>query len=232
MKKRSLRKRFLNSPLVLWPVVYLVYLLLRLIYFTNRRTEHWPDEVIPYAKGEKPAIFCFWHGRMIAQLFIDPPKRQMYVFSSPSRDGLIASMLTRCFGIRTVYGSRSKGASSAAASTRALLQVALDGHNISMTPDGPRGPFQKAALGSAYLASKSGHPLIPVSYSATRSKRLNSWDRFVMFLPFGWIHHHAGMPIFVPPDADEATIKALTLELQEAMNKLTLEADAITGSIP
>ena len=227
--KRSLGKRLRNSKLVLWPIVVLVYLLLRLLYLTNRKTHQWPAELQCYARGEKPAIYCFWHGRMIAQLFIMPPKRRMYVFSSPSRDGLIASMLTRCFGIRTVYGSRSKGASAAAASTRALLQVAQEGNNISITPDGPRGPFQKAAPGAAYLASRSGHPLIPVTFAASRHKRFRSWDKFMLFMPFGRVYHLAGAPITVPPDADEATLARITEQLQQAMNRLTENADGLAG---
>lgn len=227
--KRSLRKRFLNSKLVLWPVVILASALLRLIYFTNRKTCQWPAETEPYARGEKPAIFCFWHGRMIAQLFLIPPKRRMIVLSTPHRDGMIASMLTRSFGIRTVYGTRSKGAGAAATATRALLARAELGNNISMTPDGPRGPAQKAAPGAAYLASKSGHPLIPVTFAASRHKRLRSWDRFMMFMPFGRIYHLAGTPIFVAPDADDAAIAAATEQMEKATTRLTENADGLAG---
>lgn len=227
--KRSLRKRIGRSKLVLWPVVVLAKIVLHLIYFTNRKTYQWPAEVEPYARGEKPAIFCFWHGRMIAQLFVIPPGRRTYVLSTPHRDGLIASLLTRSFGIRTVYGTRSKGAAAAATATRGLIAVLEQGCNVSLTPDGPRGPAQQAAPGAAYLASKSGFPLIPVTYSATRHKRFSSWDRFMLFMPFGRIYHLCAAPIFVPADADDASIAAITEQLQYATTRLTENADGLAG---
>ena len=227
--RRSLKKRLMHSKLVLWPVVIVANFILHLIYFSNRKTKQWPEEVRPYARGEKPAIFCFWHGRMIAQLFLIPPRRRMIVLSTPHRDGLIASLLTRSFGIRTVYGTRSKGASAAATATRALLACAEKGYNISMTPDGPRGPAQKAALGAAYLARKSGHPLIPITFAATRHKRFRSWDRFMLFLPFGHIYYLAGAPIHVAADADEAAIIAATERMQQATTELTEQADRLAG---
>lgn len=225
----SFKKRLLNSKLVLWPVVILANIVLHLIYFSNRKIRMWPQEVMPYARGEKPAIFCFWHGRMIAQLFLIPPKRRMIVLSTPHRDGMIASMLTRSFGIRTVYGTRSKGAGAGATATRALLACAEKGYNISMTPDGPRGPAQQAAAGAAYLASKSGHPLIPVTFAATRHKRFRSWDRFMLFKPFGRLYYLAGTPIFVAADADEAAIHAATQQMQHATTALTEQADQLAG---
>lgn len=228
-KKRPMGKRLMNSKLVLWPAVFIVHLLLRLIYFTNRKTYQWPAEVAPYAHGEKPAIFCFWHGRMIAQLFLTPPHRRSYVLSTTHRDGLIASMLTRCFGIHTVYGSRSKGAAAAANATRGLLAVLEQGHNVCLTPDGPRGPAQKAAPGAAYLASKSGFPLIPITFSASRNKRFRSWDKFMLFLPFGRIYHMAAAPIFVPAEADDATIEECTQQLQYVTTRITENADGMAG---
>ncbi len=227
--KRSLRKRLGKSKFVLWPLVIFGFIVLHLLYFTNRKTRQWPAEVEPYARGEKPAIFCFWHGRMIAQLFVIPPRRRTYVLSTPHRDGLIASMLTRSFGIRTVYGTRSKGAAAAANATRGLLAVLEKGNNVSLTPDGPRGPTQKAAPGATYLASKCGHPLIPVTFSATRNKRFSSWDRFMLFMPFGRIYHLCGAPIFVPANADDATIAQITDQLQYAMTRLTENADGLAG---
>lgn len=227
--RRPLRKRLLASPAFMWPWVILAYGILRLIYLTNRKVMHRAPELEPYAAGDKPAVYCFWHGRMLAQLFIDPPGRTMYVFSTKHADGVIAAMFCRCFGIRTVWGTRSKGAAAAASAARALLNVAQQGYNIGITPDGPRGPFQKAAPGAAYIASKSGHPLIPVAFSASRAKRFRSWDRFMLFYPFGRIHYVVGTPIFVPADADDAMIARTTAQLEEHMIRITHEADALAG---
>lgn len=228
----SLKKRVLTSPALLLPLAVLVYVLLKIMYATNRKTYDHHAETLPYARGEKAGIYCFWHGRMLAQLFVNPPGRIMYVFSTRHTDGLAASMLYGRFGIRTVWGTRSKGTRAAARAARALLEVVMEGHNVAITPDGPRGPTQVAAPGAAYLASKSGLPLIPVGYSSTRHKRFNSWDHFMLFLPFGRIHHAAGAPIFVPADADDETLARSTQQLQDALNRLVLEADKHCGVVP
>lgn len=229
MSRKSLKKRLLSSPVFLGPAIAIASVILRAIYITNRKTFHMPESIVPYKSGQAQAIYCFWHGRMMANLFVKPSRRRMYVLTTRHTDGLIASMLCRCFGIRTVWGTRSKGAAAAANAARALLDVVRKGYNISITPDGPRGPFQQAAPGAVYLASKSGHPIVSVTFSATRYKRLRSWDRFMIFMPFGHIHYVVGEPIHVAPDADEATIHQTTLKLAAEMNRLTEEADRLCG---
>jgi lysophospholipid acyltransferase (LPLAT)-like uncharacterized protein len=216
-------KKLLKKKPVIWVISILLSLIVRAIYFLNRVRYVFPPETLPYAYGEKPAIFCFWHGRMIMHPFINPPGRRMHVLISQHRDGVLISTIMRCFGIHTVSGSRSKDAAKA---LRNLLAVTARGQNIAITPDGPRGPFQKAAPGAAYIASKTGYPMFAISFSATRHKRLRSWDQFMLPKPFGRITFVAAEPIFVPADADEQTLAATTRQLEDTLTRITHEADA------
>jgi lysophospholipid acyltransferase (LPLAT)-like uncharacterized protein len=224
-KRRSLDKRLTSSPIIVWTLCILASLVIRLVYLTNRISKQYAPGTHEFESGKRSAIFCFWHGRMLAQPFINPPV-PMYVLISRSRDGVLISTLMRCFRICTVSGSRSRGA---AAALRAMLQLTEKNYNIAITPDGPRGPFQQAVNGAAYLASKSGYPILPITYSASRSKRLRSWDRFMLFKPFGRIQFIVGDPIHVPADADDATIEQTTVQLQEVLTRITHEADTICG---
>lgn len=227
-KRRNLRQRIIYSPVYIWMVCIVVTLLMRLIYLTCRVTKLYPAEVLPYTRGEKPAIFCFWHGRMLAQPFINP-SRPMHVLISRHRDGIMISTLMRCFGIHTISGSKSKGAAKAMFS---MIGLAEAGANISITPDGPRGPHQIAAEGAAFLASKTGYPILCFTYSASRVKRLRSWDRFMIFKPFARIQFIAAQPIHVPKDADEQTVTRITATVQEELNRITREADLACGVAP
>ena len=223
------RKQFLKSHFVHHTLAFLVSLLMRLIYLTCRVEKIAPLETLPYLSGEKPGVFCFWHGRMIMYPFLKPPGRTMSVLISHHNDGALIRMTLRWFDIGSVRGSSSNRRGSKA--LKDLLQVTQAGGNISMTPDGPRGPFQKAKPGAAFIAAKTGHPLLPVTYSTTRPKRLRSWDKFMIPMPFSRIVFMMAPPIFVA-DNDEAALDAATIALETQLTALTRENDIACGVIP
>ena len=75
------------------------------------------------------------------------------MLASDSKDGEYIARGIRAFGHSTVRGSSSRGTTKA---TRGLLRALQRKHNVSITPDGPRGPRYKAQPG-AY-----GCPLWPI----------------------------------------------------------------------
>lgn len=218
-------KNLLKSKSIGWVVAILLSVAIRAIYGLSRVAYRYPESALPYLYGAHPAIFCFWHGRMIMQPFIDPPGRRMYVLMSKHRDGVFVSAVMRCFGIYSVSGSRTHG-KDAAKALRNLLALTAREQNICITPDGPRGPFQKAAPGAAYIASKTGYPILAVSFSATRHKRLSSWDKFMVPLPFGRITFVAAEPIHVSAKADQAMLDAATVQLEQTLTRISMVADA------
>jgi lysophospholipid acyltransferase (LPLAT)-like uncharacterized protein len=101
-----------------------------------------------------------------------------------------------------------------------------EGFNGAFAPDGPRGPIYKAKSGIIHLAQRTQIPIIPLSSNAHRKKvYLDNWSRFILPRPFsrGIIIH--GELIRVPPKASQKTIREKTEELEEALNRLTQEAD-------
>ena len=220
----SAKKKILKSPAVQYALSLLLAGYIWLVYFTNRkiRVVH-PDAEI-YMRGEKNAIFAFWHGRMMMLPAYCPPKRRMHVLISMHRDGKLISQAIGHFGQKTVSGSTSKGGKEAVSEILTLLE---NGANISITPDGPRGPVQVAARGIAAVARFSGKVVLPVVFSATRAKRMRSWDKFMLALPFGKIFFYVGKPIAVPESCDEEEAR-LTIEV--SMNALLAEADKRAGA--
>ena len=55
---------------------------------------------------------------------------------------------------------------------------------IGITPDGPRGPNQKINGEVINIARISGADILVVSYSSSKFKIFNSWDKFKLPLPF------------------------------------------------
>lgn len=214
----SLSKKLLKHPITQTIASYLLAFYIRLVMLTGRKQYDIHPLAAQYMRGEKNAIFAFWHGRMMLLPAINPP-RTMHVLISEHRDGRLISQVIARFGQKTVAGSSSKGGTEA---VRAIVRLLRNGDNISITPDGPRGPNQQATMGIVTIAKLSGKPVIPVTFSASRHKRLRSWDRFMLAKLFSRLHFAIGAPIIIT-EADEAA----RLVVENSMNNLVNRVDAI-----
>lgn len=228
-KKRPLKKRILSSRPAHFLLSLIVSTAMRVVYYTSRVQKHFPPEIEVYANGKKPALFCFWHGRLIMQAFVKPPRRSMSVLISQHNDGALITAVMRWFGIGSVRGSNSRGGQKG---VRRLLAISERGGNLCITPDGPRGPFQKAAGGAAYVAMKTGYPVIAIAFSTTRHSRLRSWDKFMVPKPFGRMVFVASTPFQVADSDDADALQVATAQLETVLNQVTAEADRLCGVTP
>lgn len=218
----TLGKKIIKHPATQDALAWLLAGYIRLVYVTSRKRFIYENLALPYMRGERNAIFAFWHGRMMMCPTICPPNHQMRVLISLHRDGKLISTVIGHFNQKTVSGSTSKGGREAVVE---MLRALEANDNISITPDGPRGPFQKAAPGIVTLARLSGKPILPVTFSSTRHKRMRSWDKFMLALPFGRIVFCVGEPILVEGEDDEQALA----HVERAMNALVDKADKETG---
>lgn len=216
-----LRKRIFTHPWFQDAVCWLIAGILKASWPTYRVEIRSEAAAHPYMDGAAPAIFCFWHGRMLIFPSVKPRGRPMHALISQHRDGELIAKLIRHFGIDTVRGSSSRGGRAA---TRELLQMLHAGHNISITPDGPRGPFQKAQKGAVMLARMARLPIVPISFSARGHWRLKSWDRLMIPLPFTRVVIQVGAPIFTEGEA--VPLETRQAALEQTLNQLTDRADA------
>ena len=219
---KRLRRKIFSSEAFRHVLSYAIAAYMRLVMLTCKKHYFYPPETAPYFSGEKQVVSAFWHGRMLVMPFLRPPGRTMDVLISSHRDGLIISKTMQRFSIGTIAGSTSKGSLGA---LKHLFSVMKKGGNFSITPDGPRGPFQVAASGVAHIVARTKIPLVPVTFSATRYKRMKSWDRFMVALPFSTLYFVAGPPIAV--DADD--VEALRLRIERALCDITDQADRLAG---
>lgn len=178
---------------------------------------------------KRPFILAFWHGRILMAPCPWPNGRTIKMLISTHRDGELIARTVAHFGIETVRGSKSRGGSAA---LRTMAKALEAGHDVGITPDGPRGPRMRAQPGAIALASLSGAPIVPLTYSCARRRVLGSWDRFILALPFGRGVFLWGEPLSVPRDADAAARETLRRELERRMNALSAEADRLMGHAP
>jgi len=202
---------------------------IRLVYRTNR-WERVGFEIADRLLGEKRrAIICFWHGRLLMMPYGIHGDRPFHILISDHRDGRLIARTVRRFGIQTIPGSSSRDP------VKALYRMAALSRNYDLpcvTPDGPRGPRMRAAVGAVLAAEMADAVLVPVGYSTSRRRLLTSWDRFLLPLPFGRGVFVIGPEIEVPGSLDPARREALRLRLERALNEVTAEADRRMGHAP
>ncbi len=142
------------------------------------------------ASGE-PFIPCHWHQqqifsvRYLLEMAKHRPSLHLGCLISPSVDGDIASRILKNQNIHIIRGSATRGG----AQTMRNIYTAIKDQKISpiVAPDGPTGPIYQCKPGVAMLAQLSRAPLLPVAYFGTRIWRLDSWDRFMLPMPFSSI---------------------------------------------
>ncbi len=229
MKQRI--KKALKHPKVHQALAWLGSGYIRLVLSTSKVELHVAQESQPYFDGEQPAIFALWHSRIMLIQCNIPKKRPMHVMVSSHSDGRMIADILAHFDVVPVHGSTSKEGA------KALKQMVRDfraGKNVSITPDGPRGPARQVKeQGVAQLAMLTQAPIICVSYAATRHKRLNSWDRFVIPLPFSQIYFVAEAPLHFTADAalDKAQNREkLCATIEDGINRVTDKSDMLAGA--
>src|SRR5258708_7523242 len=127
-----------------------------------------------------PILFALWHGRML--LPIQRHRHQRIVtMASQSKDGdIIASWLARN-GYVVARGSTTRGGGQA---LREIVRQVRSGRHAALTVDGPKGPARVVQPGVVQLARLTGAWILPITSSSARPKFLNSWDRYLLPLPF------------------------------------------------
>lgn len=191
--------------------------LLRLLGSSWRATEIHIERVERVHESGRPAVFTFWHGVLLPLEYICRG-RNIQVLSSWHRDGEISARLMTALGYGVVRGSSTRG------SARGLLRMlarAVEGLDLAVTPDGPRGPAERVKRGVFYLAEKSGGTLLPVGVGAARAKRMSSWDSFMVPLPFSRVAVVYGEPLEWDKSAPFEEKAAL---LEAALGRVNKEA--------
>jgi len=194
------------------------YVLINVIGRTTRfRVEGWEHwEAATSRDGHQP-IYTFWHNRVFLATYFWR-RRGIVVMTSQSFDGEYIARFIQRFGYGASRGSSSRGAVGALVEMVKLMRH--EGRPTAFTIDGPRGPRYVAKMGAVLLAKKTGAPILPFSVNSARYYSAPSWDAFQIPYPFTRARVRIAPPIYVPADADEATLEAKRDELQRALDSL------------
>lgn len=198
--------------------------ILRLLFLTIR-VRYVDGTGISRDHGKKPIILCFWHNRILGitacflRKYPHGRRRGVTVLTSPSKDGEILAQIMHRLGMGAIRGSSSRRGSQA---LRELVREVEAGGDIAITPDGPRGPRYKLGPGAIALAQVTGAPLALAHATFSRSKRMKTWDGFIIPLPFSTISVTVDEPIPVPENLTDEEFEATRLKVETILKN---EAD-------
>ncbi|HXU90320.1 MAG TPA: hypothetical protein VFQ62_15810, partial [Methylomirabilota bacterium] len=77
------------------------------------------------------------------------------------------------------------------------------------------------------LAATTGAPIVPLGVSARPARRLQSWDRFLVPVPFARCAVVFGAPVRVDRDADRETMR---IAVERALQQATDSADRLVAA--
>ena len=180
-----------------------------------------PQAAALEAQG-KNFIYAAWHCQQLMLIYIHRGKRACALVSM-SRDGEYAARILARFGYDVARGSTSKGGPQA---LLALIDKAQQGWHPVITPDGPRGPARTVWPGVVFLAQKTGLPVVPVACGLKRKIIFNSWDKFMLPLPFGKAAVVYGNPIAIS-ESDDAG--AAAGKIQQELDAASAEAERLAA---
>jgi lysophospholipid acyltransferase (LPLAT)-like uncharacterized protein len=149
-------------------------------------------------------MFMLWHSRGFVAAELSRrlrPGRPLHGLVSTSRDGAWLTAFFESVGLRVVRGSSSRGGREA---VKALVDVLRAGHDVGLTPDGPRGPAEVLKPGALVIARRAGARVLLVGIHHEECWRLPSWDSYNLPRPFGtvWLRvREADASLLRGPDA-------------------------------
>ncbi len=171
----------------------------------------------------RPVLHLLWHQRLVLGILKYPFKNAV-TMASRSKDGDIIAAFLHFWGFRAARGSSTRGGKEALSVMVEMVRGTTAW--VALTTDGPRGPARKSKPGLLKLAQLTNAGIIPTGTSSTRPKFLNSWDRFLLPLPF------SRCTVFFGPEVtrrEGETDEDFLNRIDEAVDAATLEADRLCG---
>ena len=180
----------------------------------------------PDLLGNARYIYTSWHETLLAPTYVYA-RPDTTVLIGQHADGEMLTQVIRRFGVQVVRGSTTRGGAVA------LLRLLRDGatRHFALTPDGPRGPRRVYQLGSIYLASRTGVPIVAVGFGFGKAWRARSWDRFAVPKPFSRIRCVTAHAVHVPAGLSAADLEPYRQEVEAVQHAVYAVAErwAATG---
>jgi lysophospholipid acyltransferase (LPLAT)-like uncharacterized protein len=204
----------LKKKLVAWLGPWLAYWAIKILAWTMRFEEIHSEILRDFLEKGSPVIGAFWHGRLLMMPIIYKGKNLSFLVS-PHRDGQVVGKALERFGFHAILGSSHRKGFSGF-----KQMVKAHGSDIAIVPDGPRGPRYQVQSGVIELAKLTGRAVVPLAFSASKRKILNTWDQFLVPYPFSKGVFILGAPVVVEQNGDRAHLEEKRILLENRLNEI------------
>ena len=211
-------KRFSKTSFGQKFIGFLFYSITNFIYRSIQWTYLIESEKSDIFNNQKGMIFCCWHNRLFLGPHILPRNRTISALQSSHSDGMVTSTVFEFLGMSVILGSSNKGGMQA---FRKMVKCMQLGESIAITPDGPRGPKEKVKDGIIKLAQITNSPIIPLVWSTKKFKIINSWDNFIIPIPFSKGVYSFGKPIYLKKKMNKNEFEISRQKLEHEIKRLT-----------
>jgi lysophospholipid acyltransferase (LPLAT)-like uncharacterized protein len=187
---------------------------MKLVFCSSKKIFINEEVMIKAAKNKVPLILCFWHNRLMMLPFAAARIKKLYpnynfaTLASRHGDGQFVGKIMEKFGLISILGSSKQGRKASRgigiANFKKIFVSLKNANSLAISPDGPRGPNQKINGQLINIARVSKVGILAGSYSASRFKKLNTWDKFTIPLPFSTLcFYFDEAPIYVLETSEE-----------------------------
>ena len=178
----ALGTKILKSAVFQSLVVWLLAQYIRFCWATTRWQQDGLDALKAQLGAHGPVIMVLWHESLIYAPKAWPT--QDFPVCSLTQDanaGRLAGLVMERFGFENrCLDARVSGVGI----MREVMQLARDGVSIGIAADGPEGPARIAKEVPVDWSRVTGLPIWFYAFETSRHKRLKTWDRMMLPLPF------------------------------------------------
>ncbi len=200
-------------------------LFVEVIFFFIFRTNKWHvsglENLQRAAKNKRPIMLCSWHARFLYAVYFFKKYKtpNLWAVSSTHEDSQIMAHFLNRSSIGLIRGSSTRGWDNVIKKMLAIFKK--NDSIIAITNDGPKGPPQRAKLGSYKIAVRSNAQIIAISCNSTKYWEARSWDKLRLPKPFGEIYIDFSEPMDVEDGARKIdSADDLTVYLNKHLEKL------------
>ena len=137
--------------------------------------------------------------------------RNINILASTHSDGRFGAIVGKYFRLNNIPISSKESN----ATLKTVLQKLKQKEYIGITPDGPRGPKEIVSEGIIKISRATKTPIIPCGFWSSKKIKLNTWDSFLITLPFSSCCFVWQEPMYIPKDTKDDEIE----QFQELLKK-------------
>ena len=211
MIKLILNNYFLKKIFSLIGAAYIYF-----VYISSKKKFINKDSFDKLISENESFIYALWHDQLLLSPLTWLSNKKINILISKHKDGDIIADLIRFHGFNSVRGSTNnpnkEKEKNSVSNIRKILKSLKNNVSIGITPDGPRGPRHKVSEGTINIARISNKRILPMALAYKKKWILNTWDKFIIPMPFNEICIVWGVPMDIKIEKIDISTQQEVLE--------------------